>query len=136
MSDGTVNIGEELCFSTIIQRAVDDAISKQSWERLRVLFLGGGGPFDAFPGDGGLASGCDASQVPLDLLIASNVAEKSGLVSVLMEFGARVDGLPSCEKPPLLVALETEEFSIATELIDEDADVACALNQPHLQTEV
>lgn len=131
-----MNIDEELCSKTIIQRAVDDAISKQSWERLRVLFLGGGGPFGACPGEGGLASGCDASQVPLDLLITSQVAEKTFLVSTLLEFGAHVNGLPLCEKPPLLVALEKEEFGVASELIEAGADVACASNQPHLQTKV
>lgn len=136
MLDGTSNIDERLCSQTIIQRAVDDAISKQSWERLRVLFLGGGGPLLACPDEGGLASGCDASQVPLDLLIQSQVAEKLCLVSTLLELGAHVDGLPLCEKPPLLVALETEEFGIANELIEVGADVACALNQPHLQTKV
>lgn len=136
MSDGTSNIDEMLCSQSIIQRAVDDAISKQSWERLRVLFLGGGGPFLACPDEGGLASGCDASQVPLDLLIQSQVAEKLCLVSTLLELGAHVDGLPLCEKPPLLVALENEEFGIASELIEAGADVACALNQPHLQTKV
>ena len=115
---------------------MDDAISKQSWERLRVLFLGGGGPFLACPDEGGLASGCDASQVPLDLLMRSQVAEKLCLVSTLLELGAHVDGLPLCEKPPLLVALENEEFAIANELIEAGADVACALNQPHLQTKV
>ena len=115
---------------------MDDAISKQSWERLRVLFLGGGGPFLACPDEGGLASGCDASHVPLDLLIQSQVTEKLCLVSTLLELGAHVDGLPLCEKPPLLVALENEEFAIASELIEAGADVACALNQPHLQTKV
>ena len=136
MLDGTSNVDERLCSQAIIQRAVDDAISKQSWERLRVLFLGGGGSFLACPDEGGLASGCDASQVPLDLLIQSQVAEKLLLVSTLLELGANVDGLPLCEKPPLLVALETEEFGIANELIEVGADVACVLNQPRLQTKV
>ena len=136
MLDGTSNIDESLCSQTIIQRAVDDAISQQSWERLRVLFLGGGGPFLACPDEGGLASGCDASQVPLDLLLQSQVAEKLCLVSTLLELGAHVDGLPLCEKSPLLVALETEQFGIANELIEAGADVTCALNQPHLQTKV
>lgn len=136
MLEGTLNIDEGLCSQTIIQKAVDDAISKQSWERLRVLFLGGGGPFLACPGEGGLAGGCDASQVPLDLLIQSQVEEKLCLVSTLLEAGAHVNGLPLCEKPPLLVALETEEFGIANELIEAGADVACAFNQPHLQTKV
>ena len=136
MLDGTSNIDEGLCSQTIVQRAVDDAISQQSWERLHVLFLGGGGPFMTCPDEGGLASCCDASQVPLDLLIQSHLAEKSSLVSTLLELGAHVDGLAICEKPPLLVALETKQFDIANGLIEAGADATCALNQPHLQTKV
>lgn len=138
MSDGTMNIDEGLCSQSIIQRAVDDAISKENWKRLRVLFLGGGGPFGACLGEGGLASGCDASKVPLNHLITSDVAEKTFLVSTLLEFGALADGLPLGETkmPPLWVALGTEEFGIATELIEAGADVSCASNQPHLRRKV
>lgn len=131
-----MNIDELLCSKSLIQRVVDDAISKQSWKRLHVLFLGGGGPYGACPGEGGLASECDASQVPLDLVILSQVADKTCLVSTLLEFGAPVDGLPQCEKPPLLVALENEEFGIATELIETGANVDCASERPHLRTKV
>ena len=101
-----------------------------------MLFLGGGGPYDACPGEGGLASGCDTSGVPLELVISSKVAEKKDLVSVLLEFGACVNGLAVCEKRPLLAALEMEEFEIATRLIQERAQMGCVEHQPHLQTKV
>ncbi|XP_022800232.1 TPR and ankyrin repeat-containing protein 1-like isoform X2 [Stylophora pistillata] len=129
-----MGVNEAFCSQIIIQRAVDDAVSKQNWERLRVLFVGGGGPYDAPVGKGGLASGCDSSQVPLDLVIASSVAYKSNLLTVLLEFGACVDGLPLCKKPPLLIALEIEEFDIASKLISEGAHLACVSNQPQLQS--
>ena len=135
-SDGTMGVDEGFCSQVIIQRAVDDAISKQDWERLGVLFVGGGGPYDALVGEGGLASGCDSSQVPLDLVIASSVAYKSNLLTVLLEFGACVDGLPLCQKPPLLTALEMEEFDIAAKLISEGAQLACVSNQPQLHSKV
>ena len=115
---------------------MDDAIEKENWERLRVLFLGGGGPYEACPGEGGLASECDASQVPLELLISSQVKDKKDLVTALVDFGACVDGPLFCQKPPILAALEKEEFEIATKLIQEGAIMDCVLNQPHLQTKV
>ena len=135
-SDGTAGICEGLCPQGIIQRAVDEAIAKENWERLRVLFLGGGGPFEASPGEGGLASECDASQVPLELIISSQVKDKEDLVTALLDFGACADGNLFCEKPPILAALEKEEFDIATKLIQEGANMACVSNQPHLQTKV
>ena len=135
-SDGTMNIGGEFCPPAIIQRAVDDAIAKENWEGLRVLFLGGGGPYEACPGEGGLASSCSASHVPLELLISSKVTDKKELVRTLLEFGACVDGPLLCQKPPLLAALEMEEFDIVTMLIQEGAEMTCVLNQPHLQTKV
>lgn len=131
-----MTIGEGLCPQNIIQKAVDDAIGKENWERLRVLFLGGGGPYDACPGEGGLASECDASQVPLELLVSSPVKDKKTLVTALLDFGACLNGLPSCEKPPVVAALEREEFEIATSLIQEGADLACLSNQPRLRTKV
>lgn len=131
-----MGVDEGFCSQVIIQRAVDDAISKQDWERLGVLFVGGGGPYDAPVGEGGLASGCDSSQVPLDLVIASSVAYKSNLLTVLLEFGACVDGLPLCQKPPLLTALEMEEFDIASKLISEGAHLARVSNQPQLHSKV
>lgn len=131
-----MNVDAGFCSPALIQRAVDDAISKHNWERLCMLFAGGGGPYDACIGEGGLASGCDASQVPLDLVIAAKVADKLNLLSVLLEFGACVDGLPLCKKPPLLVALEMEEFDIASELISEGAHLACVSNQLQLRSKV
>ena len=135
-SDGTATIYEGLCPQHIIQRAVDDAVAKQNWESLHVLFLGGGGPYDACPGGGGLASRCSASRVPLEHVISSQVKDKKELVCALLESGACIDGLLLCDKPPLLAALEKEEFEIVTKLIQEGAHMACVSNQTHLKTKV
>ena len=130
-------VGESACLTVaIVQRAVQDAVMKKDWERLRVLFLGGGGPTEAFYGEGGIASECDTSQVPLDLVVASKVSDKTNLISALLMNGACVRGLPESEKPPLLVALEMEDYSTATVLLDQGADILCASQVSHLQTKV
>ena len=125
-----------MCPQHIIQRAVDDAVANKNWERLRVLLLGGGGPHVACPGEGGLASDCDVSQVPLENVISSQVKDKYDLVTVLLDFGAPVNGLAFCLQPPLLAALEKGEFGIVTKLINEGADMGCISHQPYLQTKV
>ena len=129
-------IGGELCPRHIIQRAVDEAVAKENWDRLALLFLGGGGPHFACHREGGLASDCDASKVPLELVISSQVRDKLNLVSSLLDFGACVDGLVSCQQPPLLVALEKREFEIVSELIQKGAKMDCISDQPYLQTKV
>ena len=134
--DGTAIIGEELCPQHIIQRAVDDAVTKENWEKLRVLFLGGGGPYLACPGEGGLASECDASRVPLEHVISSQVKDKFGLVTALLDSGACVNGLVFCKQPPLLAALEKGEFDIVTNLIQKGANMGCISNQSYLRTKV
>ena len=129
-------IGGELCPRHIIQRAVDEAVARENWDRLALLFLGGGGPHFACYREGGLASDCDASKVPLELVISSQVRDKLNLVSSLLDFGACVDGLVSCQQPPLLVALEKREFEIVSELIQKGAKMDCISDQPYLQTKV
>ena len=54
-------IGGELCPRHIIQRAVDETVAKENWDRLALLFLGGGGLHFACYREGGLASDCDGS---------------------------------------------------------------------------
>ena len=129
-------ISGELCPRHIIQRAVDEAGARENWDRLGLLFLGGGGPHFACHREGGLASDCDASKVPLELVISSQVRDKLNLVSSLLDFGACVDGLVSCQQPPLLVALEKREFDIVSELIQRGAKMDCISDQPYLQTKV
>ena len=129
-------ISGELCPRHIIQRAVDEAVATENWDRLALLFLGGGGPHFACHREGGLASDCDASKVPLELVISSQVRDKLNLVSSLLDFGACVDGLVSCQQPPLLVALEKREFEIVSELIQKGAKMDCISDQPYLQTKV
>ena len=129
-------IGGELCPRHIIQRAVDETVAKENWDRLALLFLGGGGPHFACYREGGLASDCDASKVPLECVISSQVKDKLNLVSSLVDFGACVDGLVSCHQPPLLVALEKKEFEIVSELIQKGAKMDCISDQPYLQTRV
>ena len=78
----------------------------------------------------GWQSDCDASKVPLECVISSQVKDKLNLVSSLLDFGACVDGLVSCHQPPLLVALEKKEFEIVSELIQKGAKMDCISDQP------
>ena len=74
-------IGGELCPRLIIQRAVDETVAKENWDRLALLFLGGGGSHFACYREGGLASDCDASKVTLEYVMSSQVKDKLNLVS-------------------------------------------------------
>lgn len=69
------------------------------------------------------------------LELAETDEEKYDTLSQVITIGSEVEGM-LYTMLNLLVALETEEFGIANELIEAGADVACALNQPHLQTKV
>lgn len=61
LEEGTMIIGGELCPRHVIQRAVDETVAKENWDRLALLFLGGGGLHFACYREGGLASDCDGS---------------------------------------------------------------------------
>lgn len=88
-----------------------------------VLFMGGGSERKYKRGEGGLATGCNASLVPLDDVIRTDFerTEKVHLVKTLIKHGAYVNGVSGCKKSPLEVAHETKQFEVMRLLRQEGA---------------
>ena len=105
----------------ILQSAIKHASEKGEWNKLRFLFLGTA----ASKTSKGLAYDCDASCVPLDLLIQSDVKDLHTLVILLLQRGASPTGLRGCGRAPLLVAMEMMKFPIAVTLLRSNADPSC-----------
>lgn len=105
----------------LLQYAIKDASKKKAWDKLRFLFLGTA----ASKTSKGLACDCDASCVPLDLLIQSDVKDLHNLVILLLQRGASPTGLRGCVRPPLLVAMEMMKFPLAVTLLRNNADPSC-----------
>ena len=104
-----------------LQYLVKEATVKNEWKKLRFLYLGSAASKTAR----GVCFECDASRVPLDLLIESNVEELHNLVSLLLRRGALPNGLKECKRPPLLVAMEMRKFPLAVILLRNQADPSC-----------
>lgn len=104
-----------------LQYLVKEATVKNEWKKLRFLYLGSATSKAAR----GVCFECDASCVPLDLLIESNVEDLHNLVPLLLRRGALPNGLKECKRPPLLVAMEMRKFPIAVILLRNQADPSC-----------
>ena len=102
-----------------------DASEKKEWKKLRFLYLGS----PASTISRGLAFECDASCVPLDLLIESDVKDLHNLIKILLQRSASPDGLRGCAKPPLLAAMEMMKFPLAVTLLRNNADPACIVGR-------
>lgn len=98
-----------------------EASEKNEWKKLKFLYLGTA----ANETSRGIAFECDASCVPLDLLIESDVEELHKLVTRLLERGALADGLRGCRRSPLLTAMEKMKFPLAVTLLKNNADPSC-----------
>ncbi|XP_068702489.1 TPR and ankyrin repeat-containing protein 1-like [Montipora foliosa] len=100
---------------------VKEATEKNEWKKLQFLYLG----TKSNKLSRGIAFECDASFVPLDLLIASDIDDLDELVKHLLLRGAPPDGLRDCKIPPLLVAMEVMKFNLAVTLLRNNADPSC-----------
>ena len=99
---------------------VKDAKEKSDWKKLHFLFLG--------TKSRGIAFECDASFVPLDLLIAEyDIEDLEKLTGHLLRQGAPPDGLRDSKYPPLLVAMEMMKFRVAVTLLRNNADPCCVV---------
>lgn len=105
----------------MLRSAIKEASEKGEWNKLRFLFLGTA----ASETSRGLAYDYDASCVPLDLLIQSDVKDLHTLVTLLLQRGASPTGLRGCVRAPLLVAMEMMKFPIAVTLLRNNADPSC-----------
>ena len=108
----------------ILHSLVKEASEKKEWKKLSFLYLGSA---TASKMTTGVAFQCDASCVPLDLLIESDIGDLHNLVPLLLSRGALPDGLKGCKRPPLLAAVEMMKFPLAVTLLRNKADPSCVV---------
>ena len=103
----------------MIQTVINKAVTDRDWRRLHLLFLGGGGEKRYKKGSGGLATGCDASSVPLEEVIRNDLPELGKFINSLLDHKANADP-PEGRKSPLDVAIELEKIDVSSLLIDRN----------------
>ena len=113
----------------ILNMVIKDVVEKEEWEILRFLFLGAREQRSSSLKAGALASDCDASCVPLDLVLQSGVSDQGRLLAALLNQGALHEGLPKRKVTPLQVALETENYRFAVVLLKRGADPSCVVGR-------
>ena len=116
--------------SPIVKRLVREVVENRDWKKLGILYLGGGGRGSHPSGGGGLASGFDASEVPIELVISSQETNRLDLVSALLKDGAHPDGLGNANVVPLTEAIQQaiqqNNLTLVEELVKRKAN-PCAL---------
>ena len=105
---------------------------RKEWDKLRVLFLGGGGPSRHALGEGGLATNIDASGVPLGEVIHYFPSKQTSLMTTLLELGASANAIDGSTFIPLNEAVEKEDETLVEKLVQKGADccVASSDGQP------
>ena len=127
-TDGASKISVTIS-TQILNMVIKDVVEKEEWEILRFLFLGAREQRSSSLKAGALASDCDASCVPLDLVLQSGVSDQGRLLAALLNQGALHEGLPKRKVTPLQVALETENYHFAVVLLKRGADPSCVVGR-------
>lgn len=113
----------------ILENLVKQLVEKKTWDKLHVLYLGGGGPQRFSPGEGGLATGIDASGIPIELVLDAGDRYRVPLIGALLENGASSDGLGKREKSPIEQAMENEDYNMVVTLLQYNANSACIVTK-------
>lgn len=93
------------------------------------MYLGGGGPQQYSLGEGGLATGIDAAEIPLELVFAVGEKHRASLVMALLENGASPNGLKKKSESPLEMALKAEDYNMVVTLLQYSADLSCLVTK-------
>lgn len=93
-----------------VDKLISECVAKRAVQNLSVLFCDG------------WAVGCDASCVPLDMVLASDVKNRDELVTILLQHNAHARGLPERSQSPLSMCLEEDNFDLALILLQHGAD--------------
>lgn len=113
----------------ILENLIKQLVEKRTWDKLHVLYLGGGGPQRYSPGEGGLATGIDASGIPIELVFDAGDKYRVPLIGALLENGASSDGLGKRENSPMELAMENEDYNLMVTLLQYNADPACIVTK-------
>ena len=106
----------------LLEKLTLNVIKNRDWHKLRIFYLGGGGPTSQAIGDGGLATGIDASSVPLGEIIRSSVPERLPLISVLLKHGASANAIKGSDVKPLDEAMELQNLPLVEKLVRNGAN--------------
>lgn len=128
LEDGTSSITCSVP-NPILENLIKQLVEKRTWDKLHVLYLGGGGPQRYSPGEGGLATGIDASGIPIELVFDAGDKYRVPLIGALLENGASSDGLGKRENSPLELAMENEDYNLMVTLLQYNADPACIVTK-------
>ncbi|XP_044176625.1 uncharacterized protein LOC114955374 [Acropora millepora] len=97
----------------LTQKMIDKAVINKDWNRLYVLFMGGGGEKRFKKGSGGLGTGCDARNIPLDRIIHCDFPDLETFMKILLDHNA------VAREDLLGVAVRLNKFGVANMLMDE-----------------
>ena len=122
MLDGPKNINFPLP-RECMDKYLKECMAREDWVKLELLFLGGGGQQRYVEGEGGLATGCNVSEISLVDLIKSKKkgTNSQKLLTVLIEHGACFNG--TGKQSPLSVAVDEKDYESAVVLLKKKADV-------------
>ena len=106
----------------MLKQLTSEVIEEKNWNELRILYLGGGGPTSQAIADGGLATGIDASSVPLGEIIRYFGPEGLPLVSVLLKQGSSANAIKGSDVIPLDEAMRLQNVPLVEKLVHNGAN--------------
>ena len=112
--------------SELVTRLTEDVIKMKNWNKLRILYLGGGGSTPQPLGEGGLATNIDASSIPLGEIIRHFGPKQYLLISALLENGASANLIAGSDIIPLNEAMRQEDYPIVEKLVRGGANCCVA----------
>lgn len=113
----------------LIEKLTSRVIQEKDWVKLKILYLGGGGPTSQPIGDGGLATDIDASSVPLgEIIHSADSKDLLLLVSVLLKHGASANAIEGSALIPLDEAMILQNLALVEKLIHNGAN-SCVLGK-------
>ena len=99
------------------------------WNKLRILYLGGGGSTPQPLEEGGLATNIDASSVPLGEIIRHFGPKQYLFISSLLENGASANLIAESDIIPLDEAMGQKDYPIVEKLVRGGANCCVASNE-------
>lgn len=93
-----------------VENLISESVAKRAVQNLSVLFCDG------------WAAGCDASCVPLDMVLASDVKNREELVTILLQHNASARSPKKRGESPLSMCVEADKLDLAVILLQHGAD--------------
>ena len=112
--------------SQLLTEVTNKVIERKDWDKLRVLYIGGGGPSTQALGRGGLATNIDASSVPLGEVIHHFHSKQPVLMSALLENGASANKIGGSQIIPLEEALKRGDLPLVEKLLQKGGNCCVA----------